>query len=163
MKAVLPIGGLLIGVGIGAGVGLELAPKPATGDNEYIKDDDRAETTGKNKKKKEPGAAYELVSLHNQFVVPLVDNGRVAAMVVVSIGLEVEVGETEAIYAREPRLRDTFLQVLFEHANMGGFSGDFTNARNLNLLRKSLTRSAQGELGSIVKNILITDLARQDI
>ena len=72
-------------------------------------------------------ARPEYVKLNNQFVVPVVEDGRVAAMVVLSLSLEVEAGNTEAVYQREPKLRDAFLQVLFDHANVGGFCGSFTD------------------------------------
>ena len=58
-------------------------------------------------------------------------------MVVLSLSLEVEAGNTEAVYAREPKLRDVFLQVLFDHANSAAFSGSFTDGSNLILLRTS--------------------------
>lgn len=106
--------------------------------------------------------APEYVKMNNQFVVPVVDEGRVAAMVVLSLSLEVEAGNTEAVYQREPKLRDAFLQVLFDHANVGGFSGSFTDGSNLVVLRTSLKEAASLVLGTMVSDILITDIARQD-
>ena len=104
----------------------------------------------------------EYVKMNNQFVVPVVEEGRVTAMVVLSLSLEVTTGSTEAIYAREPRLRDAFLQVLFDHANVGGFSGSFTDGANLVVLRNSLKESAILTMGTVVTDVLITDIARQD-
>jgi hypothetical protein len=92
----------------------------------------------------------------------VVEDGRVAAMVVLSLSLEVEAGNTEAVYQREPKLRDVFLQVLFDHANMGGFSGSFTDGSNLVVLRTSLKEAAALILGTVVQDVLITDIARQD-
>ena len=100
--------------------------------------------------------------MNNQFVVPVVEQGRVAAMVVLSLSLEVDVGNTEAVYTREPKLRDVFLQVLFDHANMGGFSGSFTDGSNLVVLRTTLKEAATLVLGKVVTDVLITDIARQD-
>ena len=100
--------------------------------------------------------------MNNQFVVPGVDGGRVAAMVVLSVSIEVEAGNTEAVYQREPKLRDVFLQVLFDHANTGGFSGSFTDGANLIVLRTSLKEAAVLVMGSAVRDVLITDIARQD-
>ena len=105
----------------------------------------------------------EYVKLNNQFVVPVVNDDRVDALVVMSLSLELEPGQRETVYAREPKLRDVFLQVLFDHANMGGFQGNFTSGSNLEILRKSLTEAAQNILGPIVKGVLIFDLARQDV
>jgi hypothetical protein len=104
----------------------------------------------------------EYVRLNNQFVVPVVEDRRVVSMVVLSLSLEVEPGSTEAVYQREPKLRDVFLQVLFDHANVGGFSGSFTDGDNLVVLRTSLREAAALVLGTSVRDVLITDIARQD-
>ena len=47
----------------------------------------------------------------------------------------------------EPKLRDVFLQVLFDHANMGGFRGAFTRSDVLEPLRTALREAAQKHLG----------------
>ena len=104
----------------------------------------------------------EYVKMNNQFVIPVVERSRVAAMVVLSLSLEVEPGNTEAVYQREPKLRDAFLQILFDHANTGGFSGTFTDGSNLVVLRNSLKEAAVQVLGKAVTDVLITDIARQD-
>jgi len=104
----------------------------------------------------------EFVKLDNQFVVPVLEDGQVASMVILSLGLEVEQGATQTIYAHEPKLRDVFLQVLFSHANSGGFRGSFTDAANLIPLRIALNEAARGVLGNQVRDVLINDIARQD-
>ena len=100
--------------------------------------------------------------MNNQFVVPVVHDGRVDALVVLSLSLEVEAGNTEAVYLREPKLRDTFLQVMFDHANVGGFSGSFTDGSILIVLRTGLKEAAAMIMGTTVRDVLITDIARQD-
>jgi flagellar protein FliL len=109
-----------------------------------------------------PENAPEYVKLNNQFVIPVVEDGAVAAMVILSLSLEVTTGSTEAVYNREPKLRDVFLQVLFDHANAGGFSGTFTDGANLVLLRQALLEIARRTMGDMVKDVLIVDIARQD-
>jgi hypothetical protein len=79
-----------------------------------------------------------------------------------SLTLEVRPGATEAVYLREPKLRDALLQVMFDHANAGGFKGVFTDGANLILLRSALFETAQKTLGDIVLNVLISDISRQD-
>lgn len=104
----------------------------------------------------------EYVKLNNQFVVPVVKDGRVDALVVLAISLEVGAGNTEVVYQREPKLRDVFLQVMFDHANVGGFSGTFTDGSNLIVLRTNLKEAAAMIMGTVVRDVLITDIARQD-
>ena len=153
MRKLVPILLALVGLAAGLGAGLFLRPPPA----------DPAEA----EKAAEHAAAEEAVppdyvKLNNQFVVPILEGGHVASMVVLSLSLEVAAGNTEGVYSREPKIRDVFLQVLFDHANTGGFRGSFTDGSNLVLLRRALKEKAIGVLGDIVTDVLITEIARQD-
>lgn len=109
-----------------------------------------------------PPTAHDYVKMNNQFVVPVVEGGRVASMVILSLSLETTVGASAEVYAKEPKLRDGFLQVLFDHANTGGFRGSFTDAANLVTLRRSLAETGQRVLGPILTDVLIVDIMRQD-
>ncbi len=157
IRKIIPILLVLVGLGAGIGAGLFLRPAPA----EHA----TAEADGENKAENpeaEPEVPPEYVKLNNQFVVPVMSEGRVISMVILSLSLEVEPGTSQDIYAREPKLRDVFLQVLFEHANSGGFQGSFTDGSNLVLLRKTLFEAASKIMGEAVKDVLISDIARQD-
>jgi flagellar protein FliL len=168
---VFPVLLALLGLGGGVGAGLVLRPAPAAEEPASASAEDSAaketQTEADPAHAEEGGDGQdstgpEYVKMNNQFVVPVVEEGRVAAMVVLSLSLEVEPGTTETVYQREPKLRDAFLQVLFDHANIGGFSGSFTDGANLVVLRTSLKEAAGLVLGAAVKDILITDIARQD-
>ena len=88
---------------------------------------------------------------------------RVEALVVASLSIEVTGGSTQAVYQREPKLRDVFLQVMFDHANIGGFEGAFTSGERMDILRSALfLDAARSVLGTNVKDVLITEIARQD-
>jgi hypothetical protein len=119
-------------------------------------------TEGKAEGHGDGAAPPDYVRLNNQFIVPVVEEGRVSATVVLSLSLEVPAGGTEAVYAREPRLRDAFLRVLFDHANAGGFRGVFTDGANLVILRQALKEAARKVMGDEVMDVLISDLVRQD-
>ena len=140
----------LAGLAAGGGAGYFLQP---SGDHAEADSETQAET---------PESVTDFVKLNNQFVVPVVDEGRVTALVIMSLTLEVRPGATEAVYLREPKLRDALLQVMFDHANAGGFKGVFTDGANLILLRSALFETAQKTLGDIVLNVLISDISRQD-
>jgi len=160
MSKLLPVVLLLNGIALGGGTGIVLRSEPDTdSDNSASETDDAIpnghETIGT--------GATEIVKLNNQFVVPVVDKDMIGAMVVLSLSVETAQGQSEAIYEREPKLRDAFLQALFDHANMGGFDGAFTNARNMDMLRASLLDVAQHILGDFIRTVLITEIARQDV
>ncbi|NJM81761.1 MAG: flagellar basal body-associated protein FliL [Tabrizicola sp.] len=152
MRKILPL--LLAFLGLGGGVAAGIVLRPAA-DTEHPEEHHEPEA-------EETPVEPEYVKLNNQFVVPVIEGGRVSAMVVLSLSLEVTTGSTEAIYSREPKLQDAFLQVLFDHANVGGFRGSFTDGSNLVVLRTSLREAAVAVAGEVVKDVLITGIARQD-
>jgi len=104
----------------------------------------------------------EFVKLNNQFVVPVIKKGAVGSLVVLSLSLEVTVGSTEKVYAAEPKIRDVLLQVLFDHANAGGFDGSYTDNANMSDLRNALLEAVRTVLGDIVIAVLVSDIVRQD-
>lgn len=166
MGKMIPILLLLIGIGGGIGAGLAFRPEhdarteaanppgecPELPDLHASEDGDHA-----------VDATVEYVKLNNQFVVPVVNKGKVSSLVVMSLSVEVSAGRREDVFSREPLLRDAFLQVLFDHANMGGFAGAFTNANNMDVLRNALFETARKVAGDLVLNVLIVDIARQDV
>lgn len=109
------------------------------------------------------GSGSEYVKLNNQFIVPIVQDAEVAALVIMSISVEVPSGQEEAVIQVEPKLRDVFLQVLFDHANTGGFEGTFTSSGNMRSLRAALRTSARDAFGETISDVLIVDLVRQDV
>lgn len=159
MGKIFPLILAMIGLagGVGAGLALRPAPKDVAVNNPC---GDPA--TVHEKPQDDPDAARDYVKLSNQFVVPVVKDGKVESLVVMSLSLEVESGQTETVYQREPKLRDAFLRVMFDHANFGGFSGSFTNNSSMTRLRTALREVAQKTLGTIVSDVLIMDIIRQD-
>lgn len=158
MRKLLPILLILIGTGSGVATGIILRPAPLADSIE----DPAADGTKLPDPIEGPEVANEFVKLTNQFIVPVVEKDRIASLVILSLSLEVTSGNRESVYAQEPKLRDSILQLLFDHANTGGFRGSFTDADNLVILRKGLHEVSRRILGDIVKSVLITDIIRQD-
>ena len=166
MRMLLPL--LLALVGTGGGIAAGLVLRPAAQDEPAVEQtqEGAAETDGPGDptaQAKEAAGDSEFVKLNNQFVIPVVSDDRIGAMVVLSLSLEITGGQGQTIYTREPKLRDGFLQVLFDHANMGGFDGEFTGADRMNALRRSLRDVATRVLGEVARDVLITEIARQDV
>lgn len=105
----------------------------------------------------------EFVKFHNQFMVPVMEDDIIDSLIVLSISVEVRQGRGDAILDREPKLRDAFLRVLFDHANAGGFSGNFFGSVGLDTLRAALRETAVGTVGPDVADVLIVDLVKQDV
>ncbi len=166
MKKLLPIVFLLVGLGAGVGAGVMMGGKPPeVSEADQSHEDaklDAAEHETKAEASHEDVTENDYLRLTKQFVVPLVAQDRVEGLVTVSLSLEATPGNSDAFYAKEPKLRDAFLQVLFDHANMGGFNGAFTRPENLEVLRGALSEVAKREMGDEIHGVLISDIARQD-
>jgi len=168
MKLILPLILLALGVGGGVGAGLMLRPDAAgnglaaKAETAESKPDPEAQDAAKGAGRAD-ASGMEYVRLNNQFVVPIVTRDAVESLVVMALSVEISSGNTAIVYQREPKLRDNFLQVMFDHANMGGFQGAFTDTNKLDVLRASLLEVAHSVIGLEVKSVLITDIARQDV
>ena len=160
IRKLLPVIVALLGTGGGVVAGLWFAPEmrdavPLAAHDSAPAPADRTAPDDK--------VGTEFIKLNEQFVIPIVDRDMISAMVVMSLNVEITEGAAQQVYAREPKLRDAFLQVLFDHANMGGFAGEFTSSNKMDALRVALTEVAQGMLGDLVHGVLITGIARQDV
>lgn len=154
-RLILPALGLTAGLGAGVAGAVFLKESPVTD-----------EATGEATQAEEPVADLgptDFAELNNQFVVPVVKDGSVRALVVLSITLEVAQGGSQAVFSIEPRLRDAFLQVLFEHSNMGGFDDNFIQNERMSLLRQGLREAASKLLGTEARDVLIVDIVRQEV
>ena len=161
----LPIILAVVGTGAGVGAGLMLKPEPTPEEMaaiECLPPEGAVDHEIADAPEDEMPLDTEFVKMTNQFIVPVMDEDRVQALVVASLSIEVSAGGSEAIYSREPKLRDVFLQVMFDHANIGGFEGSFTNSDRMNILRNALLDAARSVIGSDIADVLITEIARQD-
>lgn len=159
MKKLLPLIFLAVGAGAGVGAGVFLRPVP---ERVEAVDTEQPAKSSDSAHKAEDLTDREYVKMNNQFVVPVLRDGSVHALVVMSLSLEVPAGQKDAIYSHEPKLRDSFLQVLFDHANIGGFDGAFTDANNLAIIRGALREVAVKDMGDQISDVLIVEIARQD-
>ena len=169
MKKLLPV--LLVVFGLIGGATAGWFMRPATEAAVPEEPDDQSQTDNEPDAgdygggyDEDPSGEMDYVKLNNQFIVPVVNDGDVSALVVMSLSLEVKMGEREAVYTKEPKIRDALLSVLFQHANAGGFNGTFTATRNLDVLRNMLTEATRQAMESdLVANVLIIDIVRQDL
>jgi hypothetical protein len=153
---------------LGAGVALKPAPEPVEaaaceGEDCPPEGAEAAEAAATPPAPAE-GEPVEYVPLEKPFIVPVFTEERVAAMVVLSISLEVPGGQAANTLALQPRLRDAFLGVMFRHANSGGFDGSFTAGQKMEDLKSGLLGAAQTVMTGIpVGEVLVTEIIRQDV
>ncbi|WP_264211885.1 flagellar basal body-associated FliL family protein [Leisingera thetidis] len=165
LTKLLPVILLIIGTGGGIGAGIMLAPPPeeehaAPGSSQAAPTPEEAKEEVAEESEENQ---REYIKITNQFVVPVVERDQLTSLVVISLSLETRKGTSEKVHAYEPKLRDVFLQVLFDHANMGGFRGAFTRSDVLEPLRTALREAAQKQIGKGVYDVLIMEISRQDV
>lgn len=182
MKLLLPLALALAGAGAGVGAGVLLRPDASAASEHQAPDAHEAESHAEADPHASPGhepsrpapshddghggsgAGEEYVRLGNQFIVPILKESRVRSIVVLSIDLEAGSGGSAAIYRMEPKIRDAFLTVLFDHANAGGFEGTFTSSGAMEILRTALREAGRKAVGEeVVADVLITNIVRQDV
>jgi hypothetical protein len=172
MRILIPILLLIVGLagGVGAGFYLggdtgaedEAAETATTEDAEDAGQDVPDGGEGNDALVTPASDQTEYVRLRNQFIVPVVQEAAVRSLVVLALTVEVVAGGSDVVFQHEPRLRDSFLRVLFAHANAGGFDGRFTDASAMAPLREGLRDAAVTVLGEIARDVLIVDITRQD-
>jgi flagellar protein FliL len=164
MKLFLPVGIALIGLGAGVGAGVAFKPAPEPEATEACEGESCPEVAAEAAPPAGESAAVDYVALDKPFIVPIFADERVAAMVVLSLSLEVPAGERDHTLRLQPRLRDGFLAVMFRHANSGGFDGSFTAGQKMADLKSALLATARDVMSGIgVTEVLVTEIVRQDV
>ena len=177
-KLLLPLILLLVGVGSGVGAGFMLRPAPTPPPPEAGADIASAAPCGPVEADHataaadgpdtaaqpiEAAAGSEFAALDNAFIVPVMEQDQLVAMMAITLSVEVPVGETAKVFSVEPRLRDQLLQDMFQHSNIGGFSGNYTATDKMRILRQDLLTTARDVLGETALDVLIVDIKRQDV
>ena len=173
-KFLMPLAMIMIGVGVGGGAAYftrggneaEDAPLPDLPQDALAEqpcgpllddaDSDVVEAI-------EIASPTEFALLDKQFLVPVIEDEALSAMMLVTISVEVPEGTMDQVFEKEPRLRDRMLQDMFAHANIGGFAGNFTHSDKMQTLRRDLLRSAREIVGDTALDILVLDIVRQEV
>ncbi len=164
LKKIMPLLALILGLAGGGAAAIFLAPPPddqPMSQNEATTPHAQSETSSDDL---QDGASdsFEIVKLPSQFVVPVIMDNRVRAMVILTVALEVEVGQGDRVRALEPKLRDEFLAELFSLAALDGFKDEMISRKTLELVKRALSVRSSEVLGLQNVNVLVTDMARQD-
>lgn len=163
MKLLIPLLLALAGLAAGAGAGWYMRPPPPPAASAAPENGAEGAAGMAHAATPRPeSTSSETLPMTGQFLVPLVAGGGMHAVVVIGLALELPTDHGVTLSRHEARLRAGFLQALFDHANLGGFEGVFTSGENLLNLRRRLRDIAREELGDTVRDVLITELMRQE-
>lgn len=97
-----------------------------------------------------------------QFVVPVMENGKIDALVIMNVNYVLDEQAPDNVYSFEPKLRDAIMREMLAMSNQDVFGENLTMAKNYELLRSTLLRAGQGVLTEGIRDVLILDIARQE-
>lgn len=155
----------------GEGAGHEVSDKNDTGhgDDHADKGHDKKPKEDKSAGKDSHGAAKApaggtaYYKFTREFVVPMIDNGRVESLVILNINLEVDAAQSQALFSMEPAIRDNIMTTLVGLSNDGRTFESITDIENYETIRTMVLMNLKKMSVTGINNVLILDMARQDI
>lgn len=136
--------------------------KKAEKDKAKPKEDKHAKSGGHGKDSAgSGGVAYYKFS--REFVVPLIENGRVSSLVILNINLEIDASASGQMFSMEPALRDNIMTTLISLANDGRTFQTLSNIESYESMRAMVLMNLRKLVPNGIRNVLILDMARQDI
>lgn len=116
-----------------------------------------------NKKRFESGVDGQLsyFEFRREFIVPVLSDGRVDALVIININLEVEPSLSEKLFNMEPKLRDNIMTSLVGLSSESYIFKNITDVQNYETIRSVVLANLRAEVASEIRNVLIMDVAKQ--
>lgn len=180
MKKILTPLLLIIGIFAGsAGANFLKAPgaeKPASEKHDDGHDKSGKDDHGKGDKygdkksgKKDSGksgygeAEISYFKFSREFVIPLMRDNEVESLVILNLNLEVDSNESGSLFSKEPKLRDNIMSTLVELSNDGVTLDNFSTVESYETIRSVILQNLKDELGQGILNVLILDMAKQQV
>lgn len=98
-----------------------------------------------------------------EFVVPIMRGGQVESLVILHISLETDESTSDDLFSEEPKLRDNIMTTLIELSNDGRTLIELTDVSNYETMRSMILMNLQTAISDGIKNVLIVDVAKQDL
>lgn len=98
-----------------------------------------------------------------EFVVPMIEDDRVQSLVILNLNLEVDTAISQELFSKEPVLRDNIMTTLVKLSSGGRTLNSITDVDNYETLRAMILTNLQNEIPVGIRNVLILDMARQDL
>jgi len=148
------------------------ATKAEKGDDhsgdDYAKDEkkkdkkkDAKKGDGYDKGKSSGDSAYYKFS--REFVVPIMRGGQVNSLVILHISLETDSATSERLFSEEPKLRDNIMTTLIGLSNDGRTLEQPTDINNYETIRSMILMNLKDSIDSGIQNVLIVDMAKQNL
>jgi len=108
-------------------------------------------------------SGVEYFKFTREFVVPIMRESRVESLVILNINLEVDASEIQKLFAMEPKIRDNIMTTLIELGNDGSTLESIATLENYESIRATVLLNLQKILPNGIRNVLIVDMAKQEL
>jgi flagellar protein FliL len=108
-------------------------------------------------------SGVEYFKFSREFVVPIMRESRVESLVILNINLEVDASEIQRLFSMEPKIRDNIMTTLIELSNDGATLDSIATLKNYESIRSTVLLNLQTILPEGIRNVLIVDMAKQDL
>ncbi|WP_340693077.1 flagellar basal body-associated FliL family protein [Hyphomonas sp.] len=108
-------------------------------------------------------SGVEYFKFTREFVVPIMRESRVESLVILNINLEVDASEIQRLFSMEPKIRDNIMTTLIELSNDGATLDSIATLENYESIRSTVLLNLQKILPDGIRNVLIVDMAKQDL
>ena len=177
MKQIVPSIVALLAISAGGGTAYFLKsgssnPKPASAAHDTGGDEGEGHAKPKKEKKEQKGhgssdkhgdADVTYYKFSREFVVPMIEDDRVQSLVILNLNLEVDTAISQELFSKEPVLRDNIMTTLVKLSSGGRTLNSITDVDNYETLRAMILTNLQNEIPEGIRNVLILDMARQDL
>lgn len=110
-----------------------------------------------------PSGGVIYFKFSREFVVPVVSQGRVTSLVILNLNLEADANMSQKLFEMEPKLRDNIMTTLITISNDGKTFESMTDVENYESIRSMVMMNLKSVMSTGVHNVLIVDLAKQDL
>jgi flagellar basal body-associated protein FliL len=131
----------------------------------------KADSHGKDTKAKSGGHGKEAAGasqtiyykFSREFVVPVIRNNHVNSLVILHLSLEADSSISQKLFEMEPKLRDNIMTTLITISNDGRTFENLTDVESYESMRSLILMNLKTVVPSGISNVLIMDMARQDV
>ena len=168
MKLILTSIVAIIFVALGSFAAVVLKPPvqvSASPAGEAVEGAASAEKKSSEKKAEKPSSSGDSAyyKFSREFVVPIMRGGQVKSLVILHISLETDEQTSDDLFSEEPKLRDNIMTTLIELSNDGRTLEELTNVSNYETMRSMVLMNLQSSVSEGIKNVLIVDVAKQEL
>ena len=98
-----------------------------------------------------------------EFVVPIIEDDRVKSLVILNLNLQIDTASSQNLFSQEPALRDNIMTTLITLSADDEIFNSLNSIEHYETIRSMILNNLQNSFSTGIENVLILDMARQDL